>query len=142
MEQPARPQEAAERVVGAAAAVGHEAMVLVAREVCQELEQCLSARGSDKGKDSASLPDLSKIAAALALAHAVALGTRTLQGAAARSRGLEDVARSVMQVQAALEERASFAPGKRGLGTSSVASKASLCLSSLKGILPAQGVAA
>ena len=142
VEQLARPEEAAERVVGAAAAVGHEAMVLVAREVCQELEQCLSARASDKGKDSASLPDLSKIAAALALAHAVALRTRTSQAAAARSRGLQDVARSVMQVQAALEERASFAPGKRGLGTSAVASKASLCLSSLKGILPAEGVAA
>lgn len=72
--------------------------------------------------DNGSASDLSRIAAALALAHAMAAKPRALQHS---GKGLEAVTRGVTRVLTALEERAAdFAPGKRGLQAKDVAAHA------------------
>lgn len=136
-----RPEEAADRLVSAAASVGHEALLLIVQEVCTELEQGMDA---SRGKAGA---DLSRLAAALALAHAVAARPRAFLRAAQHGAGgkagcLDALVRGVQRVLAALEERASdFAPGKRGLQAASVAAHAQRCLGSLGEIKPQGAVA-
>jgi hypothetical protein len=134
-EEASRTEEAAERLVGAAASVGHDAMLLMVREVCSELEQ-----GVASGAEGAP-PDLSRLAAALALAHAIAARPRALRvarlGAMGSERGLDALTRGVTRALAALEQRAAdFAPGKRGLQAKSVAAHAQHCLGMLSEIKP------
>lgn len=126
--QLARPEEAAERLVSAAASVGYDALVLVAQEVCRELEAG-GAAGGQGGKT-----DLSRLGAALALAHAMAARPRALASkqhanSAGQVEGLAAVTRAVTRVLAALEEPAAdFAGGKRGLQAHTVATHAHHCL--------------
>jgi hypothetical protein len=54
----------------------YEALVLVAQEVCAELEAGCIGKGSGGGGGAA---DLSRIAAALTLVHAIAARSRLLQ---------------------------------------------------------------
>lgn len=141
---PARAEEAAERLVTAAASVGYDALVLVAQEVCDELEA--AARSADDSKGSKG--DLSRLAAALSLAHAMAVKPRALAAALhtsthghAKAGGLSAVTHSVTGVLTALEEHAqNFAPGKRQLQPRAVAAHAKHCLSVLSAIKrPGQG---
>lgn len=135
VEEASRPEEAADRLVAAAASVGHDAVLLMVREVCSELEQ-----GVASGAEGAA-PDLSRLAAALALAHAIAARPRALRaarpGAVGSEQGVDDLTRGVTRALAALEHRASdFAPGKRGLQAKSVAAHAQHCLGVLTEMKP------
>ena len=141
-QQAGRPEEAADRLVSAAASAGHDATLLVVQEVCAELDQGLPSGGAAAPAEGKA-GDLSRLAAALALAHAVAARPRTLRAAQhgmGGDAGCRDaLVRGVRRVLAALEDAstaADFAPGKRGLHPSSVAAHAQHCLGILVDIKP------
>jgi hypothetical protein len=151
----ARAEVAAERLVSAAASVGDEAIVMVAHEVGLQLEACVGqqeaspqATGISKGGMEASTPptrdlDLSRIAAALALAHALAIRPRVLSGLgserrlakdASKLKVVEEVTRSVQRLHAALQKPGGgvrVVGGKRGLQAGAVATHAQHCLTVL-----------
>ncbi len=150
---PARAEEAAERLVTAAASVGYDALVMVAQEVCDELEAAARAAGDSKGSKKGSKGDLSRLGAALSLAQAMAVKPRALAAALhmsshghAKAGGLSAVTKALTGVLTALEEHAQdFAPGKRQLQHHAVAAHAKHCLSVLSAIkrpLQEQAVAA
>ena len=129
-----RPEEAAERLMSAAASVGYDVLMLVADKVCRELE------GACALQDAGRTTDLSQVAAALALCQAMAARPRALAhhcGTAGDvdSHGLSGVTRAVARVLGALDHSgAKLAGGKRGLAPHSVATHAQHCLSLLSNI--------
>ena len=148
-----RPEEAAARLVNAAASVGGEALILVAKELCLELEASAAAATagtSGSGEtvtaggeaEQASKGDLSRVDAALSMAQAMA-ATRRAHASAhdgqqgkGPAQGMLALTHALTKVVAALRDHAhKFTPGKRQLQPSAVAQRAERCLSCISGNL-------